>query len=134
MDITKNEIVKINRGILGEWARSNPTETISIGFDTKRLSEVLTFVDEQDSFLMKAAYLMGAMAWAQPFTDGNKRTSFTCADTLLKLNGYELKLEKRTDIDYLISLLREVQEERSSLNEDTMAKIVLYVAKRIRKL
>lgn len=134
MIITKNEIIQINRGILGEWSREHPSETISINCDDKRLSEVLSLVDVQDSFWMKASYLMGGIAWAQPFTDGNKRTSFTCAQTLLKLNGYKIILEKQTDVDYLISLLREVQEERSKLNEDTMAKIVLYVAKRIEKL
>ncbi len=134
MNISKKEIIQINRGILGEWSHEHPSEDVSIAHDDKRLSDVLGKVDEQDSYWMKASFLMGAIAWAQPFTDGNKRTAFTCAQTLLKLNGYSLKLEKRTDIDYLINLLREIQEERSNLNEDTMAKIVLYVAKRIEKL
>ena len=134
MNITKNEIIQINKGILGEWIQENPAENVGTGFDKNRLSDVLTLVDEQDSFLMKASYLLGAMAWSQPFTDGNKRTAFICANTLLKLNGYELKIENKTDRDYLIKLLREIQEERNSLNGDIMAKIVLYVAKRIRKL
>lgn len=82
---------------------------------------------------MKAAYLLGGISWSQPFSGGNKRTAFVCADTILRLNGFRLSIESKNEQEYLRKLLLEIQDERSKLNEDVMAKIILYVSKRIRK-
>lgn len=56
------------------------------------------------------------------------------ADTFLRMNGYRLDVKTEEDIEYMKKLLFEIQEERASLNVETMAKIILYVAKRIVKL
>ena len=77
---------------------------------------------------------MAGISWAQPFGDGNKRTGYTCADTFLRINGHKLTVQSKTDTDYLIKLLLEIQEERAKLNEEVLSKIVLYVSKRIEKL
>jgi hypothetical protein len=50
------------------------------------------------------------------------------------LNGFRLAIDDENEQEYLRKLLLEVQEERSKLNDDVMAKIILYVSKRIRKI
>ena len=83
---------------------------------------------------MKASYLLGGISWAQPFSAGNKRTAFVCADTLLRMNGLKITIDDDYDLEYLRKLLLEIQEERSELNAGTIAKIILYVSKRIKEI
>lgn len=132
-DLTEELIIEINKGIIQEWLEQNPTAFEAISVNQDKLKEILTTVNKQENLIMKAAYLLGGISWSQPFSGGNKRTAFVCADTILRLNGFRLSIESKNEQEYLRKLLLEIQDERSKLNEDVMAKIILYVSKRIRK-
>lgn len=49
------------------------------------------------SVVEKAAALLHALATTQPFSDGNKRTAWTCCVTYLKQNGIEVSAEVGQD-------------------------------------
>lgn len=131
--LTKDIIIKINQGIITEWNEKNQVNKESFGVADDRLNEVLTIVQKQIDPIAQACYLLAGIAWAQPFSGGNKRTAFVCADTVLGMNGYRLQVTEESDIEYLRSLLFEIQESRSELDDFTLAKIVLYVTKRLKK-
>jgi prophage maintenance system killer protein len=131
--LTKKIIVEINKGILKEWNEKNPTNKETIAVNVDRLDEVLGMVQKHDEPIVQAAYLLAGISWAQPFSGGNKRTGIVCADTLLRINGLMLVIEAESDISYLQNLLYEIQESRSELDDMTLAKIILYVTKRIKK-
>lgn len=133
-DLTEELIIEINKGIIQEWLEQNPTAFEAVNVNHDKLKDVLTTVNKQENLIMKAAYLLGGISWSQPFSGGNKRTAFVCADTILRLNGFRLSIESKNEQEYLRKLLLEIQDERSKLNEDIMAKIILYVSKRIRKI
>lgn len=132
-NLTEELIIEINKGIIQEWLEQNPTAFEAVNVNHDKLKEILTTVNKQENLIMKAAYLLGDISWSQPFSGGNKRTAFVCADTILRLNGFRLFIESKNEQEYLRKLLLEIQDERSKLNEDVMAKIILYVSKRIRK-
>lgn len=134
MDISVDAIIQINLDILKKWLEENPSIHEGIAVNNDRLNEVIEIVKQQEGLILKASYLMGGIAWAQPFAGGNKRTGVVCADTFLRMNGYRLDVKSEEDIEYMRKLLFEIQEERTSLNIETMAKIILYVAKRVVKL
>lgn len=131
--LSKKVIIHINKGIIEEWNEKNPTKKESYTVSDERLDEVLKLVSDQDDFITQAGYFMAALSWAQPFAGANKRTGVVCADTLLRINGYMLSTEKDEDREYIRSLLFEVQESRIEMNEFTLAKIILYVVKRLKK-
>ena len=132
-NLTEELIIEINKGIIQEWLEQNPTAFEAINVNHDKLKEILTIVNKQENLIMKAAYLLGGISWSQPFSGGNKRTAFVCADTILRLNGFRFSIESENEQEYLRKLLLEIQDERSRLNEDVMAKIILYVSKRVRK-
>jgi len=132
--LTLELIIEINKGIIQEWLEQNPTAFEAVDVNQDELKTILKLVDKQENLIMKASYILGGISWAQPFSGGNKRTAFVCADTLLRLNGFRLLVDDENEQEYLRKLLLEIQEERSKLNEDVMAKIILYVSKRIRKI
>ena len=132
--LTKDLIIEINKGIIHEAVETNPTTPESISVNQDRLDKVLELVNQQPHLIMKASYLVGAISWLQPFSGGNKRTATVCADTLLRMNGLKLVIDDENDVEYLRKLLLEIQEERSELNTVTMAKIILYVSKRVKKI
>ncbi len=131
--LTKKIIIEINKGILKEWNEKNPDNIESIAVNEDRLDEVLEMVKKYDEPIIRAAYLLAGISWTQPFSGGNKRTGFVSADTLLRMNGFILVVNTQSDIDYLQSLLYEIQESRSELDDMTLAKIILYLTKRIKK-
>lgn len=132
--LTKDIIIKINQGIITEWNEKNPAnkETFQVAED--RLDEVLELVKKHDEPIAQACYLLAGIAWAQPFSGGNKRTAFISADTLLGIHGYRLQITTDNDIEYLRSLLFEIQEGQGELDDFTLAKIILYVAKRLKRV
>lgn len=132
-DLTEELIIEINKGIIQEWLEQNPTAFEAVNVNHDKLKEILTIVNKQENLIMKAAYLLGGISWSQPFSGGNKRTAFVCADTILRLNGFRFSIESKNEQEHLRKLLLEIQDERSKLNEDVMAKIILYVSKRVRK-
>ena len=134
MILPKKVVIEINRGLLKEAQEKNPQVVEKISVNKDELSKILDESDQQEGLIMQVAYLMAEIAWAQPFGGGNKRTGYTCADTYLRMNGFKLVIESKEDIEYLRKLLFEIQELRTKLDSDTLAKIVLYVSKRIIKL
>ena len=133
-NLTKDLIIEINKGIIHEWLEKNPTASEAINVNQDELDKVLQMINEQENFIMKTSYILGAISWAQPFSGGNKRTAFVCADILLRMNGLKLAIDNENDTEYLRKLLFDIQGERAELNADTMAKIILYVSTRIRKI
>ena len=131
--LPKEIIIQINKGIIEEWNQKNPMKKETFHADGDRLTEVLDMVRKYDDFITKSAIIMGGIAWAQPFSGANKRTGVVCADTWLRINGYTLTTEGDEDREYLRSLLFEIQEKREEVDDFTLAKIILYVAKRLQK-
>ena len=134
IEITADDIITINKGIIKEWIESHPKNHEGVGSDKDKLEQIIRVADKQESLLAKATYLLGAIAWAQPFAGGNKRTAYTTTKTFLQMNGHTFQVQTKGDIEFLRKLLHEIQEERSELNEETMAKLTLYLANRIRKV
>lgn len=50
----------------------------------------------------KAAALLHSICLNHPFTDGNKRTSYTAAHFFLWKNGYNLNAQKDEAIDFMV--------------------------------
>src|SRR5690349_2466454 len=50
----------------------------------------------------KAAAYLYHVVKNHPFIDGNKRTGFACADVFLRINGYRLKANSRTELYQLV--------------------------------
>ena len=134
MEITAEDIITINKGIIEEWIESHSKNHEGVSGDKGQLEQIIHEADNQESLLAKATYLLGAIAWSQPFAGGNKRTAYTTTKTFLQMNGHTLQVQTDEDIEFLRKLLHEIQEERSELNDETMAKLTLYLANRIRKL
>lgn len=132
--LTNDLVIEINKGVIREMLEKNPTAPESISVNQEELDKILQMVNAQEHMIMKASYLLGGISWAQPFGGGNKRTAVVCADTLLRMNGFKLVIANETDEEYLRKLLFEIQGERGELNTVTMAKIILYVSKRIKKI
>lgn len=66
-----------------------------------RLDEVLKIVkntgnkeNERKNIILKASYLMGGLAWSQPFSGSNKRTAVLITSTFLHNNGLALTIPK----------------------------------------
>lgn len=133
-NLTKELIIQINKNIIHQWLEKNPAASEVITVNHVELDKVLQLVNEQGNIIVKTAYLLGGISWTQPFGGGNKRTAFVCADVLLRINGLKFIIGTENDTEYLRKLLYEIQEERAELNADTMAKIILYVSRRITKI
>lgn len=134
VELTVNDIITINQGILEEWKEEHPSSHETIGVNKDKLQNILKEVEKQDSLIGKTTYFLALIAWAQPFSGGNKRTAHNVADTLLRLSGYKMQIDSKEDVERLRKLLFEIQEQRSELNNQTLSKIALYVSKRIRRL
>lgn len=85
-----------------------------------------------EDLIIKASYLMAVVSWLQPFLDGNKRTGIVSAIKYLRDNGYDLDIKKEDEKE-IRSLLYDIQDQRTSLDESVVEKIIFYIRKRIVK-
>jgi len=53
-----------------------------------------TATDKRSTIIKKTSVIIGGIAWAQPFFDGNKETAIAVGVLFLYRNGYDLLLEK----------------------------------------
>lgn len=134
--IDKQDIIDTNEKIIDNWNLAHPEDQQFLCVRSGVLEEVFEIVDKiggnldtKENLILKVSYLMGAISWAQPFCDGNKRTATLI--TFFIFDEHELRFEPY-DEDMLIDLLYEIQEERVELNQDTIDKIILYISKSVK--
>lgn len=89
-DITKDQIVELNRNIVQEYGGT-------FGFQNEgNLDFLLAKLENMPDLFKKAAELVCGIIRGHPFTDGNKRTAFGSAKIFLEGNGISIKF---TDSD-----------------------------------
>ncbi|KAG2474519.1 MAG: hypothetical protein NPMRTH4_360004 [Nitrosopumilales archaeon] len=130
IEITADNIIGINEQILKEYLEIHPRNHERIGVRKHELERILIEAETINSIIDKAAFILAAIPWAQPFSGGNKRTAYATAKILLENNGYNFEIQSKKDEEFLRKLLFEIQEERARLNEATLAKITLYLHNR----
>jgi len=137
--LDRQRIVDVNRKIIHLWNARHPDKPESIGVDADRLDHVLDIVKNiandlpfEKSLTEKAAYLVGGIAWAQPFSGANKRTAILSCTIFLSENGYSLNIPRNRNPE-LRQILFDIQEERSKINRKIIAKIILYITKLVSK-
>ena len=108
MEITKEEIIELNRKIVEEFGGS-------IGLQNKsNLDFVLAKVRNSKNVFRKAAELMHGINQGHPFLDGNKRTAFEAAKIFLLANGIELKTGQKEAEEFMVKM---AQPEKLSIKD-----------------
>jgi prophage maintenance system killer protein len=130
-NISKQDIIDTNQRVIN----LNLDELDVFGVNQSTLDEVFKIFDKVDvtddlqGLIKKGVYLMASIAWAQPFSGGNKRTASLITATFFHHNEIEMVIPE--DGKELRKLLYEIQEERLGLNEAVMEQIIFYISKTI---
>lgn len=131
--IERDLIIEINKKIIEAWNKRHPEQPEFIGVSINRIDKVLDIVkrvgndlDYCECLIVKAAHLIGGLAWAQAFSGANKRTAMLSGSVFLNKNRLRLELPSE-QYGELRKLLFEIQEERERLNPKTMEEIILYI-------
>ncbi len=69
-----------------------------------------TYEPDSDLAALAASYLCGFVQ-KQVFVDGNKRTGLAIALTFLRLNGYELNVDKAELLAFVLSIARNEMDQ-----------------------
>lgn len=133
-------IIEINRKIIEEWNARHPEQPEFIGVSKTRLDEVLEIVRQADKgsnlkekIIIKAAHLLGGLAWTQAFSGANKRTAILSTTVFLRRNGWRFTIPKEQQRE-LRKMLFEVQEQRDTPPLAIINKIILYIKGNVKPL
>jgi prophage maintenance system killer protein len=126
-------IIEINRKIIEEWNERHPEKPEFIDVSRARLEKVLEIVrqaekgvDVKEKIIVKAAYLLGGLAWTQAFSGANKRTSILSTTIFLRRHGLRFTIPRERQRE-LRKMLFEVQEQRDRPRPEITDKIILYI-------
>ena len=102
--LSKDVIIKINEGVPYKSAEG------LMAAGEANLDFVIYRTSMTRGISRKASVLMKGIIKSHPFIDGNKRTGFIAAKTLLELNGKKFdKIHELTKVDFTLNVaLREV--------------------------
>lgn len=90
---TVDEIVEINKSVLGEIKVKKADRPKLLPAGKKRLEQILEEVKSVEGDLYdKAVVLLGSLIKKHPFESGNRRTALTITATFLRLNGEAVKI------------------------------------------
>lgn len=135
--LDKTLFIETNKKIINEWKEKEPNSEDVIGVRNDELDSVLEIIekvgtddDPKEDLIIKSAYIMGAVSWAQPFLSGNKRTGILVSATILHDNGFDIEISKE-DEAYLREVLYRIQDSRSELDSSIITELILYISKRI---
>jgi len=130
-NISKQDIIDTNQRVINLhldeldvfWVRQDGLD------DVFKIFDKVDVTDDLQGLIKKGAYLMASIAWVQPFGAGNKRTASLITATFFHHNGAEMIIPE--DGKELRKLLYEIQEERWSLNETIIERIIFYISNTI---
>jgi death-on-curing family protein len=132
-------IIDINKKIIESWNSRHFDNPEHFQYNKDRIDEVLEIVrnvaddlDHKRTLVEKAAFLVGGLAWNQPFSGANKRTAILCCTIFLSENGYQLNIPENQNPE-LRQMLFDIQEHRNEINKEIISKLVLYIAKFLNK-
>ncbi|MDE1827061.1 MAG: Fic family protein [Thaumarchaeota archaeon] len=138
--VERSFIVELNEKIINEWNIRYPESLEFISASEARLDEILCMVEKtgnelaiKDQILIKAAHLLGGLAWAQAFSGGNKRTAILSTTIFLRRNGLSIIFPKEEQRE-LRRLLFKIQDERVQLQQEIIDKLILYIRKNTKQL
>ena len=104
--ITIEEIIEIHDKIIEKYGGEH-------GILNKGILEFAVYwvnSNPRRSVLWKVAVLLRDIVSGHPFVDGNKRTGFEVADTILKAKGYRFTTTQSEILRFLIKLAKEGME------------------------
>ena len=140
LSLEKQLFIESNQKIIKEWQKKHPDTTDVHHTRMNDLESVLQIIDNagnptnfKEDLIIKAAHIMGATSWVQPFIGGNKRTGILVAATFLNENGYSIDISKDDEV-YLREILYRIQDNRSELDSSIIGELILYISKKISKL
>lgn len=62
-------------------------------------------IDRRERIIKKTSHILGGLTWAQPFSNGNKRTALTISIYFLRKNGFDLPITSKGEEKELFDLL-----------------------------
>ncbi|MGI0065171.1 MAG: Fic family protein [Nitrosotalea sp.] len=135
--VEKSFIIELNKKIIDEWNVRHTELPEFLNASDTRLDEILIMVEKAaneyeitDQIIVKAAHLLGGLAWAQAFSGGNKRTAILSTTIFLRRNGFSM-IFPREEQRELRLLLFQIQEERSQVQQEIINKLILYIRRNI---
>jgi len=135
----RKEIIEENRKEIERRLKRNPSELEAFCVDEDKLDLILREMSEignnfshEEKIIMKSSYLMGSIAWAQPFCGANKYTGIFMAMIFMRDNGFDLDVSPYDEAE-LRELLYEVQGDRNTIDSKILEKLFLYNKQRIVK-
>ncbi len=135
--VERSFIIELNKKIIEEWNIRYPELPEFINASDTRLDEVFDIIEKagneyeiRDKIIVKAAYLLGGLAWAQAFSGGNKRTAILSTTIFLRRNGLIMTFPREEQRE-LRRLLFQIQEERRQLQQEIIDKLILYIRRNI---
>lgn len=138
--VERSFIIELNEKIINEWNIRYPESLELISASEARLDEILYMVEKtgnelatKDQIFIKAAHLLGGLAWAQAFSGGNKRTAILSTAIFLRRNGLSIIFPKEEQRE-LRRLLFKIQDERIQLQQEIIDELILYIRKNTKPL
>ena len=139
--LEKSLVIELNKKIIIEWNERHPESPEFIAESGSGLDEVLSIVEKagndqvyhKNKIIVKAAYLLGGIPWAQSFSGANKRTAILCTTIFLRRNGLSIKFPPEEQRE-LRQLLFKIQEERGELQAEIIERLILYIRKNTKSL
>ncbi|WP_290899825.1 type II toxin-antitoxin system death-on-curing family toxin [Ferroglobus sp.] len=119
--ITVEEIIEIHKEIIEKYGGESGI------LNRGELEFIVDWVNShpRKSIHWKVAILLRGIVSGHPFVDGNKRTAFEVADTILRSHGYRFKASKSQILKFILELAIEgksIDEIIKWLKENTEKK------------
>lgn len=86
--------------------------------------------DRRERIIRKTAHILGGLAWAQPFSNGNKRTALTTSIYFLRKNGFDLPITNKGEEKELFDLL-EKTVFKSEGDETIISEVEDYLLRKV---
>jgi death-on-curing protein len=115
--ITVEEIIEAHKRIINRYGGESGI------LNKGELEFIVDWINShpKKSIFWKVAILLRGIVCGHPFVDGNKRTAFEVADSLLRLKGYKISASDEDIIRFLVSLAMKcmsIEEIIAWLNEE----------------
>lgn len=107
--LTEDEIIEINHFVIRKYSPAEP-----VGLVQPKVLNMIVENPKQDvygkevypSIIDKSANIYKNLVQKHIFVNGNKRTAFLALKTVLKFNGYRLKVETNEAVEFTVKIAK----------------------------
>ena len=125
------EVIEVNKLIVSHDNEPHGVTMDILNGIFNRVNSFNDIANRRERIIKKSTYILAGISYQQPFTEGNRRTSYYLLKSFLGRNGYILRPYNPEEKDTLADLLKRTAEQKFENDPTIYTEVEQYLTRKV---